>query len=620
MAMTMKLKNLFLMNKTLFLNLAKVSNLRKVIVLFTSLAFSQEYTVQGTVRSLERTTGKKLVYVKIDVDSGSYMTITDSTGNFSLKVPNGVHNIRVSKFGYIGFIRQGFDLKSDTTFNVSLPDTLQESPDSTQRLFVNQYRELNRSNQTYPNSLTWNGVTEGNLIQVYLRNATSFDSLTFKNAIGLANGDWQNSPANSVEKKQKRAIYQLSSNSAIGTPGGPKGIRVNFNAGSTFTTIGAYEDNPAYIKASTVNLAATDENIIQKEIFGRAFAKGDVTSRSSYMNGHSAGVTDLDHMLNFVFFNHWAAMYRGEQDATMFDMEEYKSFPKPNVVSITYPANNSSSVPLDNIMRWSNSVGTDFYRLQISKDSNFANIVFDDSLIQRIDRQFKSAPGTKYFARVQAMNDSGVSDWSVPVSFASWKNTPPSTFAFSSVVPDTVRDWNDTSKFNWQKSVDVDNQNVTYGYRLVGGKLDSTFNTADTSAVISAKILEPNTNYVLSGFATDGIDTTYASNTLSFSTADHLTPVKKEDTIQPMDFEIKQNFPNPFNPTTSISFSLPKNMHVLLRIFDVLGREVATLENEVKNVGRYTVEWNASSVSSGIYFYKFEAGSYVSVKRMVLLK
>ncbi|MCK9410452.1 MAG: hypothetical protein M0R68_15090, partial [Bacteroidetes bacterium] len=140
--------------------------------------------------------GKKLEYVKIDVDSGSYMIKTNPDGTFNMKIPQGTHNIRASKPGYIGFIRQEFNINKDTTFNISMPDTIQESPDSTQKINIGEYKELNRGDNTlYSNGKTWNGVTEGNLIPVYLNNATSFDSLTFKNAIGLET-NWENSHPN----------------------------------------------------------------------------------------------------------------------------------------------------------------------------------------------------------------------------------------------------------------------------------------------------------------------------------------------------------------------------------------------------------------------------------------
>ncbi len=85
-------------------------------------------------------------------------------------------------------------------------------------------------------------------------------------------------------------------------------------------------------------------------------------------------------------------------------------------------------------------------------------------------------------------------------------------------------------------------------------------------------------------------------------------------------FSLSQNYPNPFNPSTSIKFSVPKPTNVTLKIYDVLGKEIATLVNEVKQPGFHTVGFNASNYASGIYFYRIDAGEFTSVKRMVLIK
>ncbi len=89
----------------------------------------------------------------------------------------------------------------------------------------------------------------------------------------------------------------------------------------------------------------------------------------------------------------------------------------------------------------------------------------------------------------------------------------------------------------------------------------------------------------------------------------------------PTAFSLSQNFPNPFNPATIISFSLYQQSRVRLTIIDLLGREVVTLvNNEERNAGDYTVTWNAASFSSGVYFYRLEAGIFEATKKLVLLK
>jgi len=86
------------------------------------------------------------------------------------------------------------------------------------------------------------------------------------------------------------------------------------------------------------------------------------------------------------------------------------------------------------------------------------------------------------------------------------------------------------------------------------------------------------------------------------------------------DFVLYQNYPNPFNPTTSIKYSLPEQQFVSLKIFDILGNEVATLVNENKSAGNYEVNFDASNLSSGVYFYHLRASGFTETKKMLLMK
>ncbi|MBE0572306.1 MAG: T9SS type A sorting domain-containing protein [Ignavibacteriaceae bacterium] len=85
-------------------------------------------------------------------------------------------------------------------------------------------------------------------------------------------------------------------------------------------------------------------------------------------------------------------------------------------------------------------------------------------------------------------------------------------------------------------------------------------------------------------------------------------------------FTLQQNYPNPFNPATTIIYQLPTEGQVSLKIYDMLGNEVATLVNEMKTAGEYQVDFNAAALSSGIYFYRLQAGNFVETKRMMLMK
>jgi len=102
-------------------------------------------------------------------------------------------------------------------------------------------------------------------------------------------------------------------------------------------------------------------------------------------------------------------------------------------------------------------------------------------------------------------------------------------------------------------------------------------------------------------------------------------PVSVENEFQPsFNFELLQNFPNPFNPSTKISWQSPVGSHQTLKVFDLLGNEVVTLVDEYKPAGRYEVEFEVSSgirnLSSGVYFYQLKAGEFVETKKMLLLR
>jgi len=98
-----------------------------------------------------------------------------------------------------------------------------------------------------------------------------------------------------------------------------------------------------------------------------------------------------------------------------------------------------------------------------------------------------------------------------------------------------------------------------------------------------------------------------------------ITSIEDEETI-PMEFKLEQNYPNPFNPSTVIRFAISEKSNVVLKVYDILGSEVATLVNKDMDIGRYEVEFRADNYSSGIYIYRLSAGNFISTKKMILLR
>jgi len=99
-----------------------------------------------------------------------------------------------------------------------------------------------------------------------------------------------------------------------------------------------------------------------------------------------------------------------------------------------------------------------------------------------------------------------------------------------------------------------------------------------------------------------------------------LTGVAMSQQSLPQRYTVSQNFPNPFNPSTTIQFALPRSGHVTLKVYNLLGQEVSTLVDDVREAGNYTVRFDASRLASGVYFYRLQSGSFSVVKKMALLK
>jgi hypothetical protein len=98
-----------------------------------------------------------------------------------------------------------------------------------------------------------------------------------------------------------------------------------------------------------------------------------------------------------------------------------------------------------------------------------------------------------------------------------------------------------------------------------------------------------------------------------------LTSVQNQMSV-PHAFALDQNFPNPFNPTTTISYSVPKTAHVTLKVYDLLGKEVAVIVNELQDAGPHQTRFDASIFPSGVYFYRLKTGEYMQTRKLVLIK
>jgi hypothetical protein len=179
-----------------------------------------------------------------------------------------------------------------------------------------------------------------------------------------------------------------------------------------------------------------------------------------------------------------------------------------------------------------------------------------------------------------------------------------------------VENYQQGASLTWRKNLEVDLQGYNI-YRSIDGMAHFTMlNTQpqrDTLWIDTLGTSWPRFYYITA------IDSN--ANESAHSDTVSLGPVGVgEPHASPFTFGLEQNHPNPFNPSTSIKYQIPSTSHVMLRVFDLLGREVATLVNELKQPGTYQVQWDANGVASGVYFYRLQATDASITKNMHLIR
>jgi len=280
---------------------------------------------------------------------------------------------------------------------------------------------------------------------------------------------------------------------------------------------------------------------------------------------------------------------------------------------LTEPPDVDIVVPLTTTLDWNNVNNATSYEVQISLYNNFSTLVNPSPIIVT-SSCYQIPTGllngfTVYYWRVRAINASGTGNFSAPWSFrtagtpAQEINSLEEVVEYYTVINSVnaaqiqmlLQRLDNALYFYAHNNIFLANLNLQlFKFRVYILMFSNLISTSDGQILIS------NANKILVLINGD-------------------SPLSEELPV-PSEFELKQNYPNPFNPSTTIEYTIPENTRVSIKVYDILGKEVATLVDKEQNSGTYIVIWDAKSASSGIYFCKFKAGSYTDTKRMVLKK
>ena len=271
------------------------------------------------------------------------------------------------------------------------------------------------------------------------------------------------------------------------------------------------------------------------------------------------------------------------------------------------------------------TTGIDNYTLKFSTSD-----IFDPSVTttRTVATQSKSetglTAGATYYWKVQANYISGSpSGWAGPWSFTINTGSP-------SIVQPLVGGPNNVTvntaspTLSWVLQAPTA-ANSTYEVQLAENpnfQSAKTFSSSKSNMLVSG--LVGGKSYFWKVRSRDGTgNTSYYSGTGQFRVNSSVTAVEEE--VIPTQFELSQNYPNPFNPTTKISYALPQNSYVSIKVYDMLGREVKALVNNEMLAGNHSINWNGDDnngikVASGTYIYRITASNFVAVKKMILIK
>ncbi|WP_020403892.1 alpha-amylase family glycosyl hydrolase [Gracilimonas tropica] len=286
----------------------------------------------------------------------------------------------------------------------------------------------------------------------------------------------------------------------------------------------------------------------------------------------------------------------------------------PNAPLLASPSDSLTDTQIDLTFHWRSSGEETKYRFQLAENSSFTQ-KFDTSGVSDTLLVITSLKNNQtYYWRVSAVNTGGNSKWSDVNVFKTVISKPEPVILVQPLKGDLVHPLE--NRFVWVKA----ERASTYRFQL---SADATFETplVDTVNITDQKLeninLEKETRYY---WRVQGANRGGAGNWSEVQEIETKFITSIEETGVPREFTLMQNYPNPFNPTTSIMFGLPHGSEVLLEVFTITGQKVATLVKKYESAGYHTVQFDAESLSSGLYLYRIKAGDYVQVRKLTLIK
>ncbi len=308
-----------------------------------------------------------------------------------------------------------------------------------------------------------------------------------------------------------------------------------------------------------------------------------------------------------------SSVFDDRQDLDTQDPTQLIANPKLSDIEVYGSYNNNySGLPpnvlvKENIYCWQHQNSIIVKYTVINKETSPINQIFGLELIPEISGAYAGTDTVIYNSKTKILSD--------------WK-TEGVAFKFLS------GNMNALKMFVYYSGYGVDSSFWSW---MTQGKLDSLLITDPTDPNVDDPVLIPSFSsktlavgdsaiyYVSVGYGKNKtiLEANMAIADLKYN---QFTSVNSNTNNVPSNYSLKQNYPNPFNPSTIISYQIPKSGHVTLKVYNAIGKEVATLVNAERTAGKYSVDFKAQSLTSGLYFYSIQSGSFHETKKMIFLK
>lgn len=283
--------------------------------------------------------------------------------------------------------------------------------------------------------------------------------------------------------------------------------------------------------------------------------------------------------------------------------------------TLASPSDGTTGVPTNPTLSWNASSGATSYQLQVRVPSLGASTIVDTSGLVATSFSLSGlATSTTYSWRVRATNAGGTSDWSSVRTFTTIPLAPAAPTLDSPTTGATGVSINPTLSWNASSGAASYRLQVSTSSNFATTVVDSTL----TITFAQVGPLTTSTQYFWRVSASNAGGTSTFSAVRTFITT--VSSVERDEGVIPRSFNLYPNYPNPFNPSTTITYDLPVQSLVVLKIYNAIMQEVATLVDEEQGAGRYRVKFDVAGLASGIYFYRLTAGTFSSVKKMILLR